>query len=168
MIFEVFNNPLMIDFLYVAARLPRDEVEQLEAFTGHPFTIDGAAVGAFVAQGPKWVAKVDTLPIAVGGLVPERPGVWRDFMLNVEGNAFNGQNFWRLTALCRRICRHMFKTGQAHRIECIVPESRLLARPEIARWYKAVGYSREARMPGYLANGHPAVMYSRVVPYGNG
>ena len=164
---EVSHNPCMMDFIYVAERVPLDEKHQIEAFTGKPYTVDGAAIGGFITPGPKWCGYKDGWPIACGGMVPERPGVWRDFMLNVEG-VYTEENYASITRHCRRIMNHMFKSGQAHRIECIVPEDRVLARPELERWYTAVGYTREARMVGYLANGTPAIMYSRVVLNGNG
>ena len=79
---KTYTDPWLIDFLKVAAALPQDEREQLEAFTGEPYSIDGCAIGNFTAPGPKWVIKSDYEPIAIGGFVQQRPGVWRDFMLN--------------------------------------------------------------------------------------
>jgi hypothetical protein len=150
-------NPYLLDFLYVAARMPQDERDQIESMTGHPFEIDGAAMGAFMVNGPKWVIKKDGRPISVFGGSLERPGVWRDFMMNTA-ETFAAENYVTVTRMCRKAMNHMFKTGQAHRVECIVP----LARSHVFRWYKALGYKQEAVMQGYLANGYPAVLFSRV------
>lgn len=158
---EVFNDPLLIDFISIAQRLPQDEIDQIEAMTGRQFEIDGVALGAYMVQGPKWVAKIGTRPLSIGGFNQERPGVWRDFMMNTP-ESFAPENFVPVTRHCRRIMNMMLKSGNAHRLECIVPERRLLDRPEIERWYHTMGYRREAVMQAYLANKYPAVMFSRI------
>ena len=42
---KVYNNPLVWDFLRVCAAMPEDERAQLEAATGQPYDVDGAAIG---------------------------------------------------------------------------------------------------------------------------
>lgn len=168
---RMFTNPFLADFIIVAAQLPDDERAQLEAFTGEQFNVDGAAVGNFTVAGPKWVAKVAetedefttgaSRPVAVGGFAFQRPGVWRDFMLNTP-EAFDPANWFRLTRECRRIMDAMLRSGQAHRLECVVPASRLAGRPELRKWYKLLGYNEEGLRYGYLANGQDAVSFSRV------
>lgn len=158
---DVYNDPMLIDFISVAQRLPQDEIDQIEAMTGRQFEIDGVAIGAYTVQGPKWAAKIGNRALSVGGFNQERPGVWRDFMMNTP-ESFAPENYVQLTRHCRRIMNMMFKSGSAHRLECIVPLSRITARPELVRWYKAVGYTQEAVMQAYLANKYPAVMFSRI------
>lgn len=159
---EIRQDPYLMDFLYVAARLPQDERDQIEAFSGVPFEIDGAAIGAFMAPGPKWVSRKDGKPVSVGGMVPERPGVWRDFMMNVEGAFDDPAYALFITRQCRKIVDAMFRSGQAHRVECIVPLQRITARPELVRWYKVMKYRQDAVIPAYLANKYPAVVFGRV------
>jgi hypothetical protein len=169
--FRMLNNPWLADFIIVAAQMPEDERAQLEAFTGEQFNVDGAAMGGFSVAGPKWVAKVaeteeqfdsgGARPIAVGGFALKRPGVWRDFMLNTP-EAFDAANWFRLTRECRRIMDGMLNSGAAHRLECVVPASRLAGRPELRRWYKLLGYNEEGLRYGYLGNGQDAVAFSRV------
>jgi hypothetical protein len=158
---KLFSNPLLLDYIKVCCKLPQDERAQLEAFTGQPYDVDGAALGNFSAPGFKFAIKeaADAEPICVGGFVPQRPGVWRDFMLNTP-EAFE-QHWFSVTRLSRRTMDWMLGT-QGHRIECIVPEPRLRARPQIEDWYRVLGYNREALLYGYCANGADAVIFSRV------
>lgn len=153
---QVYNNPFLIDFIKVCAKMPQDEREQLEAFTGEPYDIDGAAVGNFTAPGPKWVIKVDDEPIIVGGFVPQRPGVWRDFLLTTP-EAWD-KHWFSVTRICRRVMDAMLLSGQAHRLECITPAS----REKAFKWYRVLGYNKEGLHPGYCANGADAVSFARV------
>lgn len=157
---QVYNNPWMTDFLSVCIRMPEDERKQLEAFTGEEYNSDNAAVGNFTVPGPKWVVKdAEMSPIAVGGFVPQRPGVYRDFLLSTP-EAW-GANWFGLTRICRRMMAAMLENG-AHRLECIVPLARVAARPELERWYDSVGYRSEGILWRYLADGTDAKIYSRV------
>ena len=70
---QTYTNPLLLDFIKVCINMPEDERKQLEAFTGQPYDIDGAAVGNFTVEGPKWVIKADDEPIVIGGFVPQVP-----------------------------------------------------------------------------------------------
>ena len=158
---EVYPNPSLLDFIKVAACMPQDECDQLEKFTGQKFDVDGVAIGNFTVPGPKWVIKDGDLVLAVGGFVPERPGVWRDFMLTTP-EAWQPKYAWRVTLVCRRVMNAMFTSEQAHRLECIVPLSRIESRPELVAWYKVLKYKREATLQGYCADGYPAVVFSRV------
>lgn len=158
---HVYTNPTLVDFIRVCAKLPQEERRQLEQFTGHPYEVDGAAIGNFSVPGPKWVIKDDEEPLVVGGFAPERPGVWRDFMLTTP-EAW-ATHWFPVTRVCRRAMDAMFASGQAHRLECVAPES----RKRVFRWYKTLGYTREGRMRGYCANGADAILFSRVKPDGH-
>src|SRR5271155_4506861 len=101
---KVYDNPLLLDFIKACINMPEDERKQLEAFTGHKYDIDGAAVGNFSVPGPKWVIKDENDDvICLGGLVPQRPGVWRDFMLSTP--AAWEQHWFIVTRVCRRIIK---------------------------------------------------------------
>jgi hypothetical protein len=157
---QCFNDPYLLDFLKICAAMPADERAQLEAFTGQPYDVDGAAVGNYTAPGPKWVIKNDGVPLVVGGFVPQRPGVYRDFLLTTP-DAF-AQFAFPITRICRRIMDAML-ISVAHRIECIVPAPRLESRPELVKWYKVLGYEQEqGRRYGYCANGADAIGFARV------
>ncbi len=153
---QVYTDPLLLDYIKVCIALPQDEREQLEAFTGQPYTVDGAAVGNFTAPGPKWVIKADDEPLCIGGFVLQRPGVWRDFMLTTP-EAW-AKHWFSITRIARRAMDAMFSSGQAHRLECISHHS----REKAFEWYRVLGYNREATLYGYCANGADAVLFSRV------
>jgi hypothetical protein len=157
---QIYTNPLLLDFIKVCINMPQDEREQLEAFTGEPFTVDGAAIGNFTVPGPKWVIKFDEEPIAIGGFVPQRPGVYRDFMINTP-DAWN-KHWFSVTRIARRAVDAMLFSKQAHRIECIAPAARLAEYPEIEKWYSVLGYHREGTLYGYCASGGDAVIFSKV------
>ena len=156
---EIVYQPPLGDFIQVCARMPDDERAQLEAFTGQQYDIDGAAIGNFMAPGPKWGARLDRLPIAIGGFVPQRPGVYRDFMLTT---AEAWQTWFHVTRACRRLMDGMLLSPGVHRLECVTPAARLSSRPEIQRWYKVLGYEPEATLRRYCADGEDAIMFSRV------
>jgi hypothetical protein len=159
---HVFNDPFLLDFLKLAATLPQDEREQIEKLTGHEYTVDGAAIGNFTVPGPKWVAKLDDgTPIMAGGFVQERPGVWRDFLLSGP-LAWTPEYAKQCTKICRRVMDAVLLSGEAHRLETVVPAERLLTRPELLRWYKLLGYNKEGTHEKYCADGSDAVSFSRV------
>lgn len=154
----VYHSPLLLDYIKVCAQLPDDERKQITALTGYEYDIDGAAIGNFTVAGPKWVIKLGDDPLAIGGFVPQRPGVYRDFMLTTPTGWKHG---FALTRICRRIMDAMLLT-EAHRLETIVPAARLSSRPELERWYKVLGYNKEAPLYGYCADGADAWSFSRV------
>lgn len=153
----VHTDPLLIDFLVCANHAPEDQRDHFTKLTGLAYNVDDVAVGNFQVPGLKWVFKnEDGYPLLVGGFAPQRPGVWRDFLIST-GEAF-GPKYWKAcTRACRRIMDQMF-VADAHRIECIAPASRVKARA----WYKLMGYTLEAPLRGYCADGSDAVSYVRV------
>lgn len=156
MIVNAYSNPFLLDFLIVAERAPQDERDQLEAFTGQPYNAEGAAAGAWAQPGPKWVFKTDKgQPLAVAGYVQERPGVWRDFMINTPESF--GEHWFSVTRHAIRIMNAMFLSGQAHRLECVS----LASRTKAHEWYGVLGMNFEGTMHGYCASGADAVLYAR-------
>lgn len=158
----LYTDPWLLDFIKVCSRMPQDEREQLEAFTGEPYSVDGAAIGNFTVAGPKWVAKdQDGEPVCIGGFVPMRQGVYRDFMLTTP--EVWEKHWFALTKMTRRAMDAMLASGTAHRLECITPASRLAERPLVEKWYGVLKYQREATLSKYCANGADAILFSRVV-----
>jgi hypothetical protein len=156
---QVYTNPLLLDFIQVCINMPQDEREQLEAFTGEKYDVDCAAIGNFTVPGPKWVIKDGDTVLCIGGFVPQRPGVYRDFMLTTP--AAWDQHWFGITRVARRAMDAMLKTT-AHRLECVAPANRLAYRPEIEKWYSVLQYKKEATLYGYCANGADAILFSRV------
>lgn len=157
---HVYTNPSMLDFLKIAARMPEDERKQVEAASGEPYDIDGVAVGNYCAPGPKWVIKADDVPIVVGGFVPQRRGVWQDFLLTTP-EAWT-DHWFVVTRVCRRSMNAMFQSGEAHRLQCVVPVKRMEERPKLWEWYKVLGYHKEGLHHGYYASGADAYSFARV------
>jgi hypothetical protein len=155
-VITVYTDPLLLDFVKVCINLPEDERRQLEDFTGEPYDIDRAAVGNYCVAGPKWVIKADEEPICIGGFVPQRPGVYRDFMLNTPA-AFE-QHWFAVTRIARRSLDAMLLSKTAHRLECIAHHS----REKAFKWYSVLGYNKEATLYGYCADQSDAVLFSRV------
>lgn len=155
---NLYHTPLLLDYVKVCIKMPQDEREQLEAFTGQPYDVDGAAVGNFMAPGFKFAIKEtpEAEPIAVGGFVYLRPGVLQDFMLTTP-EAWT-DHWFAVTRICQRLIRDILR-GHAHRVQCICLASR---EAKNSRWYEAIGYNREATLYGYAANGADAVIYSKV------
>lgn len=153
---QLYTNPFLLDYIKICARLPEDQKAQIEAIFGEPFDIDGAAIGAAQTQGPKWLLKNGDEPIAIGGFVYQRKGVWRDFMLTTP-EAWT-DHWFALSRHCRRAMDAMLNSGQAHRLECISLANRKAAH----KWYRILGYNLEGTLYGYCASGADAVLYSRV------
>lgn len=158
---QVYNDPLLLDFVKICIGMPQDERDQIEAFVGQKFDIDAVAIGNYVVQGPKWVVKDDNTPLVVGGFKLQRPGVWRDYMLTTP-EAWEKKYWFAVTRTCRRAMDSMFASGQAHRLECVVPAPRLQQRPVLYGWYELMGYRKESIRYGYCANGADAVAFARV------
>lgn len=154
---SVYSNPFLLDFVKVCMQMPDDERQQIEAVSGQPYDVDSVAVANFSVPGPKWVFKDENEePVVVGGFVPQRPGVWRDFMLTTP-QAWDKHGF-SVTRNCRRAMDAMFKSGQAHRLECVA----LASRTKAFEWYRILGYNKEGVLHGYNADGSDAVIFSRV------
>jgi hypothetical protein len=153
---QVYTNPLLLDFIKVCIDMPQDERENFEVLTGQKYDVDSIAIGNFTMPGPKWVIKADDEPICVGGFVPQRPGVYRDFMINTP--AVWEKHWFPVTRIARRAMDAMLQSKQAHRLECISHHS----REKAFKWYSALKYTKEATLYGYCADGSDAVLFSRV------
>lgn len=142
------------DLMYVACGIESGEKEQMAAFSGAPFSIDGCVKEALNYVGPKWAIVDDTneqVAVAVGGLTGCRPGVVRSwFMARPEAWA-KGSN---ITALVAGVVAGTLQSS-AHRVETVCLASREQAR----RWYEKVGLSYEATLKNYGASGEDAVLY---------
>lgn len=153
----VERDPTLIDFLVCANHAPEDQRDHFTKLTGMPYIVDDVAVGNFQVPGLKWVFKNEKgYPLLVGGFVQQRPGVWRDFLISTE-EAFGPKYWMSCTKAARRIMDQMF-VADAHRIECIAPASRVKA----ISWYRIMGYTLEAPLRKYCADGSDAVAFVRV------
>lgn len=154
--FEVFKKPTLSDILLICDRLPEDEREQWEAFTGQTFDRDTMALQIASKSGPSWVLCGDGNLICAAGYDYVRPGVWQDWMINTP-EAF-GQHWRSTTKHVRRGMDAMLDQTDAHRLQCISLASRIHAH----RWYAVLGLAPEGTLRAYGANGEDAIMFARV------
>lgn len=155
---QLIDNPILLDFIRVVLQMPEDQRRHFTTMTGQPYDVDGLAIGNYTVPGPKWSIRLDNEPIAAGGFVPQRPGVYRDYFLSTP-RAFEPDLYFRVTRICRRLMDGMM-AGDARRLECIVPASRV--SPQLHKWYSALGYHQEAVHEAYCADGSDALCYARV------
>lgn len=154
--FEVFKRPTLSDILLICDRLPEDEREQWEAFTGHPFDRDTMALSIASKSGPSWVLCLDGQPLCAAGYDYVRPGVWQDWMINTP-EAF-GRHWRTTTKHVKRGMDAMLDQTDAHRLQCVSLASRIHAH----RWYAVLGLAPEGTLRAYGANGEDAIMFARV------
>lgn len=157
---EVFHTPVLLEYIQVVRAAAEDQQEHFTAMTGQEWDVDSVALGAFQTVGPKWSIRIDGTAVAVGGFAQQRPGVYRDWFISTP-SAFSADHFFCITRICRKLMDHTLANG-AHRLECVVPWLRVEGSPKLAKWYKVLGYNKEALLYGYCANGADAVCYSRV------
>lgn len=151
---------ILLDAIRVVLAATQDQREHFKTMTGTEWDIDGVALGGFQSVGPKWSIHIDGAPVAVGGFAQQRPGVYRDWFIFAPA-AFEKANWRTVTRLCRKLMDWVLQNG-AHRLECLVPVGRVESRPQLDKWYRILGYNKEALLYGYCANGRDAYCYSRV------
>lgn len=160
--YVVHAGPTLLDLLVVCSKLPRDSIDQYEAFTGRTFFAEDVAAMHF--QRPRsWVLTADNEPIAAGGYDQLRPGVYQDWLLATEA-AFSPAHWKATSRRCKRVMDAMLRTD-AHRLQCVA----LASRVQAINWYRVLGLELEGTLRGYGVNGEDALMFSRLrAPDGNG
>jgi hypothetical protein len=159
--YQLYHSPILLDYLRVISRAPEDQKLHFTEVTGQEWNIDSIAVGNLETTGPKWSIYADDTPIVVGGFAQRRPGVFEDWFISTP-EAFSQEHYRYVTRLCKGLMDNMLGQKIAHRLECVVPVARLERSPRLAKWYKVLGYNREALHHGYCANGGDAVRFARV------
>lgn len=151
----LYRNPKLIDFLQVCSRVPEDEREQYEAFTGEKFDPEYVAAVYSLRPGPAWVGAVDDKPIAIAGFDIIRPGVWQDWMFSTPEV---WTTYWRETTKVVRRLMGVVLQQEAHRLQCVSLASRIHAH----RWYRPLGLVLEGTLRSYGVNGEDALMFARL------
>jgi hypothetical protein len=154
--YAVYQNPGVVDFLMVCKRLPEDQVEQYEAFTGVTFDPQRVAAEASLQPGLSWVMTFDGEPEVIAGYYEIRKGVWQDWLFS-GSRAWEPAHWKAVTRRCRRGMDGMLLSS-AHRLQCVSLASRIHAH----RWYRTLGLELEGTLRGYGANGEDALMFSRL------
>ena len=156
MTLAVYKNPGLGDFLAVCLRLPEDERDQIQAFTGDEYDAARTAAAYSLRSGPSWVISSDSTPIVVGGFDMIRSGVWQDWLFSTP-EAWDERHWRSVTKICRRAMDALLQS-EAHRLQCVSLASRIHAH----RWYRPLGLQLEGTLRGYGANGEDALMFSRL------
>lgn len=152
---EIYRNPQLLDFIHVCHKLPADEIEQYEAFSGEGYRPDVVAAAYSLRPGPAWVIVADLAPVVIAGFDLIRPGVWQDWLLSTPAA---WDKHWRgVTKIARRVMDAMLQT-EAHRLQCVSLASRIHAH----RWYRPLGLKLEGTLHGYGVNGEDAYMFARL------
>jgi hypothetical protein len=153
---KLISGAQLTDLLQICFELQAGERAQWEAMTGTPYDPQQCALQLANHQGFKWTIYADGAPIAAGGFVPLRPGVWQDWM--VTNPAVWAPKNWRsVTKIVKRVMDAMLD-GEAHRLQCVSMADRIQAH----KWYSVLGLEAEATLHGYGANGEHAIMFRRL------
>jgi hypothetical protein len=152
----VYRNPGLGDFLAVCLRLPEDEREQFEVFTGEAYDAARVAAAFSLRDGPSWVVMDGKIPIIVAGFDMIRPGVWQDWLFSTP-EAWDALHWRSVTKICKKAMDALLRTD-AHRLQCVSLASRIHAH----RWYRPLGLTLEGTLRGYGVNGEDALMFSRL------
>lgn len=140
----------------VAAGITEPEKVLFKASTGEDFDVENFLVALSEVPGQHYIFWNGEKPVAIGGFIPQRPGVLRTWFIAPETS-------WKecgreLSASCRELLAKQFDEKLAHRIETVT----LADRAEARAWYERIGLTYESTQRGYGANGEDAVMYVAV------
>jgi hypothetical protein len=139
--------------LAVIQQMPEDERALFKAMTGDDFDAENVLVALADLPGSHHLFWVGEKPIAVGGFIPQRKGVYRTWFIAPDSAwAEHGQE---LTESCKSLISGMLEDGLAHRIETVTLADRAKARA----WYERIGLVFESTQRKYGSGGEDAVMY---------
>lgn len=149
--------PLTIDNLHDAVRvcreIPDDEKRLCEILSGFEYSPEETAMSMFGSRGFHHIIYADEAPIVAGGVLRQREGVYRSWMLATP--AAWDPHHREVTRLVRNVVTEILAGGIAHRIETVTLADKNRARD----WYLKVGLQYEATHKGYGINGEDAVTY---------
>lgn len=152
------TDVLIEDLAYLARNMRPDEIQQDLAVTGaSEYEPQQAILRMAAVAGPKIVVLADNVPVAAGGFWQVRPGVWEGWQL---GTMAGWEAHWRTITKCtRRLNDQWLARPDVHRLQLIG----LAGREKAFEWYeRSLGYTREATLRAYCANGADAIMFSRI------
>lgn len=137
----------------VLQQMPEDEKVLFKAMTGDDFDAENVLVAMADLPGTHHLFWADEKPVAVGGFIPQRKGVYRTWFIAPDSTwADHGAE---LTDLCGSLVKGMLDDGLAHRIETVTLADRAKARA----WYERIGLTFESTQRKYGSSGEDAVMY---------
>lgn len=139
----------------VADNLPDSEKLLFKAMTGEDYDSKDFLVALADMPGEHYIFWAGEIPVAVGGFIPQRPGVYRTWFIAPAATwTDHGSD---ITEACREKIADLLD-GLAHRVETVT----LADRAEARAWYERIGLTFESTQRGYGAGGEDAVMYVAV------
>ncbi len=137
----------------VLKQMPESEKVIFKAMTGDDFDAENVLIALADLPGTHHLFWNGETPVAVGGFIPQRKGVYRTWFIAPDES-------WKtcgkdLTDKCRDLVQGMIEDGLAHRIETVT----LADRAEARAWYERIGLTFEAPHAKYGSGGEDAVMY---------
>lgn len=155
----LIDSPTVQDLAYLCTRMREDERDQFCALNRlDAYDADAAARQLAGLPGPSFaLLGPDGMPVAAGGFVSVRPGVYQSWMVGTEDG---WAAHWRdLTKSCRRVMDFLLQDGDCHRIETVC----LASRTKAGRWYmKGLGERFEGVQRGWFPDGRDAAWYAKV------
>lgn len=142
--------------LAVIKQMPEDEKTLFKSMTGDDFDAENVLVALADLPGMHHLFWIGDKPIAVGGFIPQRKGVYRTWF--IAPDATWADHAEELTESCKGLISGMLADGLAHRIETVTLADRAKARV----WYERIGLTFESTQRKYGSGGEDAVMYVAV------
>ena len=137
----------------VLQQMPESEKVIFKAMTGDDFDAENVLIALADLPGTHHLFWNGETPVAVGGFIPQRKGVYRTwFIAPDESWKTCGQE---ITDKCRDLVQGMIEDGLAHRVETVT----LADKAEARAWYERIGLTFESTQRGYGSGGEDAVMY---------
>lgn len=153
--------PILEDWAWLARRMRPDEIAQhVAAWGDSEYDPNVAALRFATLAGPTFCfLGEDGLPVAAGGFLPLRAGVYEAWMV---GTLERWESHGRaLSRAVRRITDRMLAQPGVHRLQITA----LASRTQAHEWYeRALGYRREAALARYCADGQDAIIFARTTP----
>lgn len=139
--------------LAVLKQMPEDEKTLFKSMTGDDFDAENVLVAMADLPGMHHLFWVGDKPIAVGGFIPQRKGVFRTWFIAPDATWVEHGD--ALTESCKGLIYGMLTDGLAHRIETVTLADRVKAQA----WYAQIGLTFESTQRKYGSSGEDAVMY---------
>jgi hypothetical protein len=142
--------------LAILSAMPENEKKLFQVVTGEDFNAENMLVALAELPGTHHIVWNGETPVAVGGFIPQRKGVFRTWFIAPDATwATVGRE---MTELCSEMLKNMLEDGLAHRIETVT----LADREEARAWYERIGLTYESTQRGYGSDGEDTVMYVAV------
>lgn len=144
-------NPSLNAVRYVCQNLRQKSLDEINGLMR--VNMDDFAAYLHSREGFHWVGYHDTLPAALIGAYPQRPGLWSLYGLGTD----DWHHIWRdVTRVARRDMMRMVLETDCRRAECLS----LADHHDTHKWLDMLGASHRAEMPKYGIDGQDYILFS--------